>query len=45
MLQKSGAQARYGCGQAVAGIIWSQREFLALPWVRDYLPAGRPTRQ
>jgi hypothetical protein len=24
----------------VAGIIWSQPDFMALPWVRDYLPTG-----
>jgi hypothetical protein len=40
MLKKSGARAGYGRGHPVTGLIWSQQEFLALPWVRDYLPAG-----
>jgi hypothetical protein len=40
MLKKSGARARYGGGHPVTGIIWGQQEFLTLPWVRDYLPAG-----
>ena len=42
MLKNAGARARYGRGHPVTGIIWSQQEFLALPWVRDYLPAGGP---
>lgn len=42
MLRMSGARARYGPGYLVTGIIWSQQEFLALPWVRDYLPASGP---
>ena len=45
MLKKSGVRARYGRGHPVTGITWSQQEFLALPWVRDYLPAGGPPRQ
>jgi hypothetical protein len=40
MLNKHGTRARYGRGHPVTGIIWSQPEFLDLPWVRDYLPAG-----
>lgn len=40
MLKKSGTRARYGRGYPVTGIIWSQEEFLALPWVGDYLPPG-----
>jgi hypothetical protein len=42
MLKKSGTRARYGRGHPVAGIIWNQDKFLALPWVRDYLPAVGP---
>jgi len=42
MLRISGARARYGRGYPVTGIIWSQQEFLALPWVRDYMPASGP---
>ena len=42
MLKKAGARARYGRGHPVTGIIWSQQEFLTLPWVRAYLPAGGP---
>jgi len=42
MLKKSGTRARYSRGYPVTGIIWSQDEFLALPWVRDYLPADGP---
>lgn len=42
ILKKAGTRARYGRGYPVTGIIWSQDEFLALPWVRDYLPADGP---
>jgi hypothetical protein len=40
MIRTSGARGRYGRGYPVTGIIWSPEEFMALPWVRDYLPAG-----
>ena len=42
ILKKAGTRARYGRGYPVTGIIWSQDEFLALAWVRDYLPADGP---
>jgi hypothetical protein len=42
VLRSSGERARYGRGYPVTGITWSQQEFLALPWVQDYLPAGGP---
>ncbi len=40
MVKKYGARDGYECGYPVTGIIWNQQEFLALPWVQDYLSAS-----
>jgi hypothetical protein len=39
ILRRSGA-GQDGRGHPVSGIIWTLEEFLALPWVEGYLPAG-----
>jgi hypothetical protein len=38
--RRSGVRGYDRRGRPVSGIIWSREEFLALPWVEDYLPAG-----
>jgi hypothetical protein len=38
--RRSGARGNDCGGRPVSGIVWSQEEFLALPWVENYLPAG-----
>lgn len=40
LLKRSGARAKHGRGHPAGGLTWSREEFLALPWVQDYLPAG-----
>jgi hypothetical protein len=38
--RRSGVRGYGRRGRPVSGIVWSREEFLALPWVEDYLPAG-----
>jgi len=38
--RRSGDRGYGRRGRPVSGIVWSREEFLALPWVEDYLPAG-----
>ncbi len=38
--RRSGVRGNEGRGRPVSGVVWSREEFLALPWVEDYLPAG-----
>lgn len=40
ILRRSGARGTDGRGHPVSGMLWSREEFLALPWVEEYLPAG-----
>ena len=40
IIKRYGARGDERRGRPVSGIIWSREEFLALPWVEDYLPAG-----
>ena len=40
IIRRSGARGSDGRGRPVSGIVWSREEFLALPWVEAYLPAG-----
>jgi hypothetical protein len=38
--RRSGMRGNEGRGRPVSGIVWNREEFLTLPWVEDYLPAG-----
>ena len=38
--RRSGVRGYGRQGRPVSGIVWSRDEFLALPWVENYLPAG-----
>jgi hypothetical protein len=39
IIKRYGAGGGEGRGRQVSGITWNREEFLALPWVEDYLPA------
>lgn len=39
IIKRYGARGNHGRGRQVSGITWNREEFLALPWVEDYLPA------
>jgi hypothetical protein len=39
IIKRYGARGSEGWGRPVSGITWNREEFLALPWVEDYVPA------
>jgi hypothetical protein len=39
IIKRHGARGGNAGGRPVSGITWNREEFLALPWVEDYLPA------
>ena len=40
IIKRYGSRGTERRGQPASGITWNREEFLALPWVKDYRPAG-----